>query len=227
MRKISFIKPKFNRALKGINYRSLLSKRDLLILFAILLVSISFLAGSQKVHRDSANPPKKTTNLELVESAPLNAGNGPNLPPFIENQQDNAVGKKPTKFSGRSFRSEGPKIGDPSQVVIFTTHWCTDCKKNADELNEFLKKNYPTKTKVILVVTSTSKSQANYPPSNLYSSWVGPILLDDTSSSAARSWGAPSFPFTVIIGKSGQVVERHPGLLSTKDLESYIKLAEK
>lgn len=224
----------YSKAKTALTPKTNSSKLLAVIIVLVLLISVSFQSTDgfkdkpfNKTNLDSGAKSKAKNNAELVETAAVESAGGANLSPYISGVVDTAVGKTPPKFTGRSFTStDTTTVGEPSQVTVFLSHWCTTCKEDYKALNDFLAKNKTKNVKVVLVVTSTSESQANYPPSEAFKDFRGEVFLDDTASSTARAWGTPSFPFVVVTNKAGTVAERHAGALDEKLLETLTKAAK-
>ena len=73
----------------------------------------------------------------------------------------------------------------------------------------------------------TSPNQPNYPPSAWLAdeSWPTPVLADSTDSAAAKAFGLPGYPYFVAVDRTGRVVARTSGEITTDQFAALAQQA--
>lgn len=159
----------------------------------------------------------------------------PDTPPgLVAVEDDPAVGLEPPKLVGESFDGSEVVI-DPSdgrpKMVVFGAHWCPHCQKEVPLIQEWIEAgSLPEGVDVYLVSSAVDEAAVNYPPSNWITEvdWNPPVLLDDTASgphkpgSAAISYGLPGWPYFVLLGADGKVVQRGSGEIPVEDIDRLV-----
>jgi thiol-disulfide isomerase/thioredoxin len=163
---------------------------------------------------------------------------GEDLPPFETSglptpDQDPAFGMTAPKLVGQSFdESEvviDPEDGKP-KVVVFLAHWCPHCQAEVPKIQQWIDDgNQPEGVEIIAVSTAVDDTKNNYPPSQWLDreGWTPDVMLDDDGSSALASYGQGGFPYFVMIGADGKVVQRGSGELPEAEWDAAVNaLAE-
>jgi len=132
--------------------------------------------------------------------------------------KDTADGTNIPTVSGENFAGT-PVVIEPdgkAQMIVFLAHWCPHCNAEAPRLADFLTQNggVPDGTDLVIVPTGSNADSPNWPPS----AWVKTMglgsvttLVDDKDGTAARAFGLSSYPFIVLVGADGTVIERRAG----------------
>ncbi|HEX5615983.1 MAG TPA: TlpA disulfide reductase family protein [Acidimicrobiia bacterium] len=131
--------------------------------------------------------------------------------------EDDAVGVEAPTISGEDFDGDPVAIeadGRP-KAVAFLAHWCGHCRAEVPRLAAWLDDHdVPDAIDLVLVPTSTSSAQPNYPPSAwLADAGLGdvPTLVDDDRSAAHVAFGGGGFPYWVLLDADHRVVARMSG----------------
>ncbi|MFV0316026.1 MAG: TlpA family protein disulfide reductase [Microthrixaceae bacterium] len=142
---------------------------------------------------------------------------------------DPAVGLAAPVLTGESFDgseiSIGPDDGRP-KIVVFVAHWCPHCQNEVPLIQDWIDSGgLPEGVDVYAVATGQDPSQVNYPPSRWLANegWTPKVLLDDTSQSAAASWGLTGYPYFVMLDADGNVWQRGSGEIPEADLDRMAK----
>ncbi len=139
---------------------------------------------------------------------------------------DPATGLQVPTLTGQSFdESEvviGPDSGSP-MMVVFLAHWCPHCQSEVPVIQDWIDSGeVPEGLEIYSVATGQDASQPNYPPSNWLASegWDPKVLLDDSSQSAAASWGLTGYPYFVMVDADGNVWQRGSGEIPISELSA-------
>lgn len=117
-------------------------------------------------------------------------------------------------------------------VLTFWATWCTYCKKELPELQE-LYEQHGENGKDLVILGAANPKSADYPKNYDEEEPVikgfleeqgitFPVVMDVTGSLMGQ-YEVPCFPTTVIIGKDGSILRRHPGAITRSALEELIK----
>jgi len=131
--------------------------------------------------------------------------------------EDTALGAAAPTVSGQDFTGGTVEIaadGRP-KAIAFVAHWCGHCRAEVPRLADWLDDNdVPDEIDLIIVPTSTSSAQPNYPPSE----WLGdagldvlPTVVDSDASEVHVAFGAGGFPYWVLLDADHEVVARMSG----------------
>jgi len=176
-------------------------------------------------------------DVPLVGPDPASAAapvtvSGAALPEFnlSASPPDAAVGQTAPTLTGVNFAGEPITIGNDGKpkVIMFLAHWCPHCQAEVPRIQNWLDEHgLPSDVSLYAMPTSTNASRPNYPPSALLvgKNWTVPVLVDSEQSDAATAYGLTSFPYFVVIGADGKVVERTSGELSMTDFAKLIDSA--
>jgi cytochrome c biogenesis protein CcmG, thiol:disulfide interchange protein DsbE len=165
-----------------------------------------------------------------------NQSNGPvevtgtPLPQGPATGSDPAIGQPAPMLTGQSFDGSTVTIADDGspKVVLFLAHWCPHCQAEVPRLVEWLEDNgLPADVELFAVATGTDSGRPNYPPGAWLrkEQWSVPTMLDDDESTAAEAYGLSSYPYFVVVGADGNVVERTSGEISTEQWEALLDAA--
>lgn len=131
--------------------------------------------------------------------------------------EDSALGTLAPTVSGQNFSGDVVEIaadGRP-KAIAFVAHWCGHCRAEVPRLADWLDDNdVPAEVDLIIVPTSTSSAQPNYPASE----WLGdagldvlPTVVDSENSEAHIAFGSGGFPYWVLLDADHEVVARMSG----------------
>ena len=150
---------------------------------------------------------------------------------------DPAVGMDAPLLSGLNFAGE-PIVMDPATkgpyMLVFLAHWCPHCNAEVPRLNDWKHSGaVPPGLNVIGVATAVSKTSVNYPPATWFSNkgWEWPVMVDEKTANdgeagkAATTYGAPGWPYFVIVGADGKVKLRVSGEVEIPKLQTMITAA--
>ena len=150
---------------------------------------------------------------------------------------DVVVGTPAPVLSGLNFQGDEIVIdaaasGKP-YMVVFLAHWCPHCNDEMPLLRRWKQSGgVPEELQVIGVATAVSESAANYPPAEWFNTkgWQWPVLVDESTGDeqagkAAQAFGAPGWPYFVIIGADGLVKARYSGEIPVDDLQALVDSA--
>ncbi len=145
---------------------------------------------------------------------------GTALPRYVDSSNDPAVGKTIPTVKGENFAGDPTEITPTSgkaQMIVFLAHWCPHCNREAPRLAAYLKDHNgapPANVGLTIVPTGSNAQAPNWPPSQ----WVVQMglsslntLVDDKQQTAAAAFGLSAYPFIVMVGADGKVVERRSG----------------
>lgn len=186
-----------------------------LVLAAILAVVLAAGGGGGGSSGEPARVPVKVTG-QALPAYPDSGGTDP------------AVGEAIPTLDGVTFDNSPLSIGpsDGPMLVIFLAHWCPHCQAEVPRIQDWLDAGgLPTGVKLVSVVTSTSSTRPNYPPSAWLKreNWSPPVLVDDADSTALQAFGMNSFPAFVFVGGNGQVVARTTGEIAIDQLQAGVE----
>lgn len=149
-----------------------------------------------------------------------------------DEQSDPTVGSKAPELIGTNFNDEEVAIsadGKP-KAIYFVAHWCPTCQQEIPAIQKLIDAGeVPENLDLYAVTTSTTNTQANYPPQVWLENenFVPPTIRDDEFSTAMAAFGGSSFPFVVYINAENKVVARSLGQLPSQDVVSiWQKTAE-
>ena len=143
---------------------------------------------------------------------------------------DAAVGQVAPNLTGVDFAGKPITIANDGKpkVIMFLAHWCPHCQAEVPRIQNWLDENgTPSDVALYSVPTSTTSTRPNYPPSDwlVGKSWTVPVLVDSEQSEAASAYGLTSFPYFVVVGADGKVVERASGELTMPEFAALLDAA--
>ncbi len=149
---------------------------------------------------------------------------GDALIPLANNATDPSAGAVIPTVTGTDFDGQTVTI-DPNdgsaKVILFLAHWCPHCQEEVPAVQEFLDANeLPDGVEFISVATSTDPSRPNFPPSNWLEreGWEPSVIVDDEPQTVASAFGLSAFPFWVVVGPDGTVLQRVAGGINIEAL---------
>jgi thiol-disulfide isomerase/thioredoxin len=181
--------------------------------FAALLVSL--VRGEVVVDTDFDAAAATVQGAPLVE-----------LP---EDRADPAVGQPAPTLRGDDLDGDpvvAPTRGRPT-VVLFLAHWCPHCRAEVPVVQRWLDENRrPAGVDLVTVATAMDPARPNYPTSRWLEDedWTSPTLADGDNQ-AASAYGLAAFPFWVVVGADGEVVERRTGELTAEEIDDLFARA--
>ena len=149
---------------------------------------------------------------------------------------DPAVGKDAPVIEGLNFNGVAQTLDakkNGAYMVVFLAHWCPHCNAEVPRLIEWKNSGaVPADLDIIGVATAVSKTSANYPPAQWFSTkgWPWPVLVDESqgdgaAGKAAEAMGATGWPYFVIVGADGKVKVRVSGEVEITDLQKIVDAA--
>lgn len=151
---------------------------------------------------------------------------GASLPAFRSTSGDAAAGATPPLVEGVDPNGQPVSIGggrgNQPTMVVFLAHWCPHCQRELPLLVKMMSGSDLAGLRIVALLTGTSADRPNFPPQDwlVRERWKGEVLLDDSSSSAAQSYGLSSYPYLVFLGADGKVVARASGELPAADIRA-------
>ncbi len=143
---------------------------------------------------------------------------GSTLPDFGRSSVDLAVGAPAPRIDASDFDARPVSIvpGDGlAKLVVFFAHWCPHCQDELPKLTEWINTGELSTDGVDIIAVSTAVDSGapNHPPSDWFrdEGWPLSVVRDSDSRQIAEAYGLPGFPYTVVVGADGTVVERRAG----------------
>jgi len=157
----------------------------------LLLVFIALLASCG---------PEPLTVQDLGKDHPMVGTQAPTFSlPVLEVEGDHAEG---AELSLESLRGK-------TVVLDFWATWCVPCHFQIPVLNG-IAKDYATRDVVVLGVAVDAEGWKIVAPFVAQEGFEYPVLLGDEQ--LAKTFGAPGFPYSMIIDPQGQIVSIHMGI---------------
>jgi thiol-disulfide isomerase/thioredoxin len=202
------------------------------------LVAILVSGGGDKVSTGATSTP--TTASASSTSVATNAGpvagevqpvtvTGTPMPQMPDvPADDTAIGQPVPALSGAGFDGKPITItpgSDGKTMVVFLAHWCPHCQREVPRLVKWIAEGKaPTDMRIVAIATQTSDESPNFPPSKWLAKqqWPAPVLADSATFDAAAAYGAPGWPYIVLINADGTLAARTSGEVSMDDLSRLI-----
>jgi len=132
-------------------------------------------------------------------------------------------------FDGNTVRIDA--AADGPTLAVFLAHWCPHCNEEVPRINELRDSGaFPADLNIVGVSTGISPDGRNWPPSQWFREmdWTYPVIADGVDMQretfiAADAYGLASFPFMVLIGSDGKVLDRWVGESDTDKLLQRIE----
>jgi len=190
-----------------------------LLTVAALAVVAASPAGAAGLD-DERSPRVQVKGGALSESADLGTPDDP------------AIGETAPTLTGLSLTGKKVTFGTDGKprIIVFLSHSCPHCQAEVPRIVKLAKQGKLDGVEVDTVVTNTSKSLPNWPPSEWLreEGWpFRPVLTDDAKLRAFFGYGGDAFPYFVFVGADGKVVARVNGEQKAAVLaEAATRLAE-
>jgi thiol-disulfide isomerase/thioredoxin len=183
-------------------------------------------AGTGAAAAENATQETATVTISGEDLAAFPAGGTAQL---ADPSTDPAVGQTIPTLTGQSFDGSEVVI-DPddgtAKVIIFLAHWCPHCQAEVPLVRDYIDQGkLPEDVEVHSVSTSVDNSRPNYPPSAWLAreGWQPPVLLDDDAQTASASFALPGFPYFVMVGADGKVVQRGSGEIPIEQFDAAVQ----
>ncbi len=164
---------------------------------------------------------------QVAQVWPVEVTGGP-LPPLGAGA-DTAIGMPAPGLSGSSFDGSPVAVdGDGPTMLVFLAHWCPHCNREIPVLNAWRDSGtVPAELDVVAVNTAVAPNRDNFPPSQWLPrmDWTWPVIADSATGDAATAYGVSGFPFVVIVGEDGTVVDRWSGELDLAGVQARVAAA--
>lgn len=166
------------------------------------------------------------TSEGLVYGTPVVSGVP--LAPLSADGSDSALGAAIPTITGQSFDGSevviDPADGRP-KVILFLAHWCPHCQTEVPVVQGWIDENgMPENVDLYSVATSTSSTQANFPPSEWLEdeNWTVPVVVDDEAQTVGSAFGLTAFPFWAFVDGEGRLLQRVAGGLEADVIANAI-----
>lgn len=169
------------------------------------------------------------TTGDVLQSRPVTLSGAP-LAPLPDSGADPAIGTAAPTLSGSDFSGTTVRV-EPANgpvMLVFLAHWCPHCNREVPELVALgSRSDLPEGLQIIGVTTAVAPERDNYPPSEWIESrgWTYPVIADSEDNTAALAFGLSGFPYTVLIGTDGTVVDRWSGELGQEAMAARVSAA--
>lgn len=186
--------------------RSPLFLLGVLVVAAIAFTVLLSLGGDDDgdTASDGVAGATETADVEITGDA---------LDPFAPD--DSALGRPAPGVTGLSFDGSTVDLSEPaSRIYGFFAHWCPHCQRELPIVQDWIAAGLvPDGVEFVAVSTSVESSQDNYPPSAWFTDvgYDATVIVDDSDSTIARSFGLTGFPFWVVTDANGTVIRRIGG----------------
>jgi hypothetical protein len=154
--------------------------------------------------------------------------------PLWTSSDDPAVGLLAPTVDGADYTGQRVLIDSSggSSLLLFAAHWCPHCNVEVSQMIGWLADGtIPASLSVVLISTAEATSGANYPADSWLETvgWTGSVLRDThavegAAGEVATAFGAPAWPFIVLVGEDGRVIARHVGELDAQGLGALLAL---
>jgi thiol-disulfide isomerase/thioredoxin len=156
---------------------------------------------------------------------------GSPLASMSDSAVDPVIGTAAPSLSGYTFDGSAVEV-DPSKgpvMLVFLAHWCPHCNREAPQIMQWKADGgVPADLQVIGVTTAVDPNRDHYPPSSWMSDdmqWTYPVLADSAASQAFTAMGGSGFPYTIIIGTDGTVLDRWSGEIGQDGIQARVDAA--
>jgi len=154
---------------------------------------------------------------------------GSSLVELPDDRADPAVGLPAPTLRGDDL--DGDQVAAPTRgrptVILFVAHWCPHCQAEVPVVQRWIDEGgRPTGVDLVTVATAMDPTRPEYPTSQWLDSqdWTSPTLADGDNHAAA-AYGLAGFPFWVVVGPDGRVVERRTGELTVEEVDALFATA--
>ncbi len=195
-----------------------LRKLVLVCLALVLFAAACGSSGEETVAEGDANASASAeqTASDSAPAADAPAVDGEWLTPF-DPANDPSVGAAAPDINIISLTSDPITIDQADgrgKVYGFFAHWCPHCQAELPVLTSYIDANgLPDGVDFHAVSTAVDAERPNYPPVAWFADegWPFDVLSDTNESEIAQAFGLTGFPYFVVVGGDGTVVERVAG----------------
>ena len=162
-----------------------------------------------------------------ANAAPVISGSP--LPQLAPDEDDPAIGLNAPMVTGFDFDGTEVEIGANGRAtaIVFMAHWCSHCQAEIPRIQAWLDSGGGvTGVDIVGVVSSTSASRPNYPPSDWLEreGWTPPVIADGSDGAVMGAFGTGACPSWVFLNADGTVAARVVGALDTAALEAFLEM---
>ncbi|MEX0847137.1 MAG: redoxin domain-containing protein [Ilumatobacteraceae bacterium] len=186
--------------------------------------------GTVPASVDGSTPAATGDGVVRGEVWPVTIDGTP-LPGLPDSGADPVIGTVAPGLSGFTFDGS-PVVVDPSKgpvMLVFLAHWCPHCNREAPEIMQWKADGgVPAELQVIGVTTAVDPTRDKYPPSSWITDemqWTYPVLADSEASQAFTGMGGSGFPYVVIVGADGTVLDRWSGEIGRDGIQARVDAA--
>jgi thiol-disulfide isomerase/thioredoxin len=182
------------------------------------------------VTTDASSVPDVTTTVTLDPDV-LAYGEvtvtGDPLPAMQSGAADTSTGLAIPGLAGIGVDGEDVAFSNDgrAKIILFVAHWCPHCREEVPIVRDWLAGDgLPEDIDLYAVSTFTDPARANFPPPPWFEAedWPAPVILDDQSSTAARSFGINAVPAWVFVWDDGTVAFRGTGKPDAAGLDAVV-----
>ncbi len=113
-----------------------------------------------------------------------------------------------------------PRLRGRIVVIDFWATWCSPCLFQIPVLNA-ITESYPAHEVIVLGIAVDVEGASRVAPYAEEQGIQYPVLLGDEA--LAMRYGAPGFPYLVILGPDGRIAYRHTGVVGLSALQEVIQ----
>lgn len=150
---------------------------------------------------------------------------GTPLAPLPDGGTDPAVGQPAPVLEGRSPAGTPVTVDfEEPTLLAFLAHWCPHCQAELPRLVTLAEEGDLEGVEAVVVLTGTDPAAPNFPPAAWLEreGWDGTVLLDQEDRAAASAYGLSSYPYLVLVGGDGRVIDRVAGEQGLDGLRAFI-----
>ncbi|MDO8364234.1 MAG: TlpA disulfide reductase family protein [Actinomycetota bacterium] len=167
--------------------------------------------------------------VEGGHQADLTAVSGDPLTTFDSSLTlDPAVGTPAPAFT----TTDGPFTVDSPTLLLFAAHWCPHCNAEIPRVLAALEAGQLRGARVVLVSTADAGAAANFPPTAWLQGlgWTEEVVFDispgdGSAGQLATAFGAPGWPYAVMLNADGLVTARAVGEMTADQLAALAATA--
>lgn len=114
------------------------------------------------------------------------------------------------------------------KMIGFFAHWCPVCQRELPAVVEAVTASpLPDGVEMIAVSTAVDQGRGNYPPTAWFDreGWPNEVLVDNENGGVANAFGLSAYPYWVVVGPDGRVLERLSGELSADGIQAFLTRA--
>lgn len=197
----------------------------------VLVVGVVAVIASRDSNSDATTKADKAAEEESVRTVVTQPDSTDStLAPLPQDGTDPAVGQTIPEVSGTTLDGKPITIGPDGKpkVIMFVAHWCPHCQREVPLIAAHLKETgMPDGVELVAVSTAVAEERGNYPPKAWLDreGWEIPTMADSADSSAAKTYGLPSFPYFLAVDADGKVVYRTTGEISVDQFDQLVDAA--